>query len=84
MSLAERRHHYQRMKSKFYRVNGQKQWWPQNELNAGLYAKHGKICSCWMCGNPRRKLKERTIQELKAQDVAEAQLEEAEKAGLMK
>lgn len=26
---------------------------------------HGKLCSCWMCGNPRKYWKQKTIQELR-------------------
>ena len=29
----------------------------------GLYADTPKVCSCWMCGNPRRYLNEPTLQE---------------------
>lgn len=29
----------------------------------GLYANTPKVCSCWMCGNPRRYLNEPTLQE---------------------
>ena len=32
----------------------------------GMYSKTPKICSCFMCGNPRRFLKELTIQERRA------------------
>jgi hypothetical protein len=32
-------------------------------------AEHLAVCSCWMCGNPRRWSKQRlTLQELKAQE----------------
>lgn len=30
-----------------------------------LASNHGKLCSCYMCGNPRRHHKEKTIQELR-------------------
>jgi hypothetical protein len=32
----------------------------------GIHAHTPKLCSCWMCGNPRRFLGERTRQELLA------------------
>jgi hypothetical protein len=32
----------------------------------GMYSKTPKICSCFMCGNPRRYLGELTIQERRA------------------
>lgn len=31
-----------------------------------LYQTHGKPCSCYMCGNPRKFLKKRTRQELRS------------------
>lgn len=31
---------------------------------------HGKLCSCYMCGNPRRHFKEVTQQEKKANEFA--------------
>jgi hypothetical protein len=33
-----------------------------------LILKTSTLCSCWMCGNPRRFFGEKTIQELKAQE----------------
>lgn len=61
MSIAERRHHDQRIKAKFYRTV------KRDELRtpdrAGRFANHGKDCSCHMCGNPRRHFGERSIQE---------------------
>ena len=37
-----------------------------NPRNIGKIAStHGKPCSCYMCGNPRRHFKEPTIQERK-------------------
>lgn len=62
---AERRHHEQRMKARFYRKQKLSPAWATNEHNAGLYANHGCDCSCAMCGNPRRHFGERTIQELR-------------------
>jgi hypothetical protein len=37
--------------------------WQSTPKQAGIFANHGKVCSCWMCGNPRRYLGEQTIQE---------------------
>lgn len=35
---------------------------------ARLETNHGKLCSCYMCGNPRRHFKEVTLQEKKADE----------------
>lgn len=35
---------------------------------ANRRADNYSVCSCYMCGNPRRIFKEKTIQELKKQD----------------
>lgn len=32
----------------------------------GMLAETPKLCSCWMCGNPRRHLGELTLQEVRA------------------
>lgn len=40
------------------------------EKTAHIAANHGKLCSCWMCGNAR-KTEGPTIQELKAPKVKE-------------
>ena len=34
----------------------------------GLYAETPAVCSCWMCGNPRKFLGELSLQELRAAD----------------
>lgn len=65
MSRAQRRHDTLRIKARFYRRQRLNASWPTNQYNAGLFANHGKVCSCWMCGNPR-KLGELTIQEKRA------------------
>lgn len=47
-------------------------WYGAREGNAWVdrmvnrLAGHGKLCSCYMCGNPRRHHGEETIQERKA------------------
>lgn len=66
MGRAERRHHNERVKARFYRINKLSQAWPSDEYHAGLYANHGCNCSCHMCGNPRRHFKQLTMQERKA------------------
>lgn len=64
---AERRHHTERVKQKYYRMERLHPYWrTPDPASAGKFANHGCTCSCWMCGNPRRHFKERTVQELKA------------------
>ncbi len=63
MYRSERRHHAQRVKAKFYRKQRQHESWPTDARHAGMFAHHGKVCSCFMCGNPRRYFGELTIQE---------------------
>lgn len=66
MSLAERRHHEQRMKERYRRKERLHPYWRSDEpAAAGKYANHGCNCSCHMCGNPRRHFGERTIQEIR-------------------
>lgn len=69
---AIRRHHIERLKSKWQRT----QW--KNQANAnfpsliseakqsGMFVKTRALCSCWMCGNPRKYWGLRSIQELRA------------------
>lgn len=64
MGRANRRHHTERMKARYFRKERLRPYWRCDEAKAaGIYANHGCNCSCWMCGNPRRKLGERTMQE---------------------
>ena len=57
MSRSIRRHHKQRMKDKFIRKEKARPYWGINEKNINLYANCKKLCSCWMCGNPRKHAK---------------------------
>lgn len=54
MSRAKRRHDTRRIKARFYLKQRAQECWATDARNAGLFANHGKVCSCWMCGNPRR------------------------------
>ena len=80
---AMRRHHYARLK------NNRKQHWGygnqnwrdgevMSETTAGMVTRTPTPCSCYMCGNPRHKKFENplTIQERKAEEEYEYQLEE--------
>lgn len=72
MDRSERRHRTWRIKAKYYRRLRRDEWWQPTEKEAGRFANHGKACSCWMCGNPRKYLGEPTLQERRAND-SEAQ-----------
>ena len=37
--------------------------WPVTDKAVGLHATTPKLCSCYMCGNPRRYFRELTLQE---------------------
>jgi len=58
---AIRRHHSKRMKAK---ARGLYVGHPRAEH----YADHLTVCSCLMCGNPRRTQNCRTVQELKFEE----------------
>jgi len=61
---AIRRHHEQRVKR---RVSGYYNGYARgNPQQLGKIAHARQLCSCWMCGNPRRYLDERTLQERRA------------------
>lgn len=40
----------------------------RNDKTAKIQANHGKLCSCHMCGNPRRHYGVETLQEVRAND----------------
>lgn len=56
MSRAQGRHDTRRIKAKYY-AHHQTRLWDGTQgtpQGAGMFANHGKLCSCWMCCNPRR------------------------------
>ena len=60
---ALRRHHVARLKKSRSDYWGHVlglEWEPQH---LGAVVQHPCICSCWMCGNPRKWVGERTLQE---------------------
>jgi hypothetical protein len=68
MSKSIRRHHAQRLKAKrkkYNRVEGK-----SNPRLLGMLVHSAAICSCWMCGNPRKHFGEVTRQERSAAEVA--------------
>lgn len=64
---AQRRHHYQRLKSKRknYWNHGYNTYETTEEVLSGKVVDTPKVCSCYMCGNPRKYFKEKTRQEKK-------------------
>jgi len=54
---------------------------PPSERAVGLHAGTPKICSCHMCGNPRRWFRELTLQEQKWHERERAELEEWPRLG---
>lgn len=70
---AERRHHHRRM---LHRTSDFTKDWGWNDVEE--YGKHirklaenRKKCSCIMCGNARRLLKQKTMQELRFEEYGE-------------
>lgn len=61
---ALRRHHEERIKRRVARYYGG--YARENSRDIGRIAHARRQCSCWLCGNPRRSLGERTLQERKA------------------
>lgn len=72
MDRAERRSQQERIRAKMRRYiaswnhhgKDSPEWVART---AAKMANHGKLCSCYMCGNPRRHFDEPTIQERRAQ-----------------
>lgn len=70
MTRAQRRHDNRRIKSRFYEIQKTRPHeWRQDvsARSAGIFANHGKTCSCFMCGNPRRFWGDLTVQEKRAE-----------------
>jgi hypothetical protein len=68
-SRAIRRHHEERVKArvrKYYGGMG-----IGSPRQTGIIAHTRSLCSCWMCGNPRRHLKEVTVQEMRAEQATD-------------
>ena len=62
---AIRRFHYQRLKKKRIKNN----YWShlKNDRHLGICIDTPKLCSCWLCGNPRKYFGEKSRQEIKFQ-----------------
>jgi hypothetical protein len=63
---AIRRHHRNRIILKRYEKVKMGQW---HVKNPGHLARNNTVCSCWMCGNPRKYFEELTVQERKSNQV---------------
>ena len=61
---AWRRHHESRIKQRVRHYYGG--YAKDKPRQLGRIAHARQLCSCWMCGNPRRYLKERSLQERRA------------------
>ncbi|MBI4571848.1 MAG: hypothetical protein HY713_01005 [candidate division NC10 bacterium] len=61
---ARRRHHVSRIKRRVRRYYGG--YAKDKPRHLGRIARTRQLCSCWMCGNPRRYLGERSLQERRA------------------
>ena len=73
MDQSERRHHEWRMKEKYLRHQRTREpeWRCTEPIHAGRFAHHGKACSCFMCGNPRKFWGDLTMQEKRARSPQE-------------
>lgn len=72
-SRAFRRHQYQKAKRRAKNVirawRGEPKLQEFDERELGMVAScHGAVCSCHMCGNPRKYYKEKTMQEKRIED----------------
>ena len=65
---AWRRHQEEKKKRKV--VKDYDKWWWQDASPRmiGIKAHTPALCSCWMCGNPRKYWKEKTIQEKRKEE----------------
>lgn len=61
-----RRHHEIRIKRRVARYHGG--FAAENPRHIGRIAHARQLCSCFMCGNPRRYIHERTVQERRAEN----------------
>lgn len=62
-----RRHHEERVKARvrsYYSGHA-----VGDPRRIGMIAHTRRLCSCWMCGNPRKYWKQKTIQESRAREV---------------
>lgn len=81
-SRDQRRHHHQRMINKvrnFPHIRKMAEWFgtaESREQHILRMAETRTPCSCFMCGNPRRKLKQKTLKERKIDLTLKEELDE--------
>lgn len=63
---AVRRSHIKRL-----RTNRKSYWsnWGLTERFLGMLTHTAKICSCWMCGNPRKYYRKKSLKELSFEEL---------------
>ena len=76
-SRAERRHHHQRMIDRvkeFWFLKADQYWGTEEKRQKHIrkMAETRKPCSCYMCGNPRKHWKDKTMQEHRFEEKAKA------------
>jgi hypothetical protein len=65
-----RRHHEERVKARVRSYYGG--YAVGDPRSVGRIAHTRRLCSCWMCGNPRRYWKQATFQELRVREVIDS------------
>ena len=65
-SRGMRRHHEERVKARVRSYYGGHAAGDPRRI--GMIAHTRRLCSCWMCGNPRKYWKQETIQESRARE----------------
>ena len=76
MSLEKRRQEESRMKNKAKKIA--KSWGisENDEKQIGrIYTTHGKSCSCYACGNPRKHYPQKTLKEISSEKSFKKDLE---------
>lgn len=67
---------FQELKKKLWVQKVFAKWRPLDETSIGIHAHTPHLCSCYMCGNPRKWWDQKTIQEKKMDDFYKATDEE--------
>ena len=76
-SRALRRHHIWRLKQKRIKYGGSfilQDEQHEQAKHLGRLVHTATLCSCWMCGNPRRHLGEATLQEKRSMEILRCEL----------
>lgn len=67
---------FQELKKKKWVQKVFAKWRPLDESNVGILACTPQLCSCYMCGNPRKHWNEKTMQEKRMDEYYRATDEE--------